>query len=373
MKKFTLCAIVALALVSCGGSDQKANSAPQPADNNATPRTTTLLAKLHSIWNDNLTMFGHQDDTVYGLGEGEGWRGDTNRSDVKSVAGDYPALFGWELGHIELGRTHSLDSVAFDQIRSEIITADARGGINTISWHLRNPLNDSSSWDKTHGTVAAILTDKTIQTKYLNGLDILCDFFLSLTDKNGELVPVLFRPFHEHSGSWFWWGSDFCTIDEYTALWRLTVNHIKARGVNNLLYVYSPDKTTNDEYFERYPGDDMIDILGLDSYHRGAEATAEEFITSTIKTLAYLREEAQKRGKISVFSETGLEGLAMDSWFTDVTLRIVTETSPAYVLVWRNADNQPGHFYAPYVGHPSAPAFIEFTNAPNILMLNDIK
>lgn len=53
-------------------------------------------------------------------------------------------------------------------------------------------------------------------------------------------VPVLFRPWHEHTGSWFWWGEKLCTPEEYKALWHMTVDILRSDGVDNALYAYSP-------------------------------------------------------------------------------------------------------------------------------------
>ena len=74
-------------------------------------------------------MFGHQDDPLYGVG----WNGDSGRSDVKSVVGDYPAVMGFDIGHIELSNDKSLDNIWFDRIRQEIIDQYNRGGMSTIS------------------------------------------------------------------------------------------------------------------------------------------------------------------------------------------------------------------------------------------------
>ena len=102
-------------------------------------------------------------------------------------------------------------------------------------------------------------------------LDRLAGFFVGLKSADGTCVPVLFRPFHEHTGSGFWWGEAQCTPDEYKALWRFTVEYLRdVKGVHNLLYVYSPDLYRDAEHYtERYPGDEWVDVLGLDAYHRG--------------------------------------------------------------------------------------------------------
>ena len=55
----------------------------------------------------------------------------------------------------------------------------------------------------------------------------------------GVKIPVLFRPWHEHSGSWFWWGEKLCTPEEYKALWHMTVDTLQALS---LIHIFFPDK-----------------------------------------------------------------------------------------------------------------------------------
>ena len=90
----------------------------------------------------------------------------------------------------------------------------------------------------------------------------------TLETEEGTKIPVIFRPWHEHTGSWFWWGQNLCTADQYKALWRMTHDRMHARGVKNLLYAYSPGSEPKDStaYLERYPGDDIIDLVGFDTY-----------------------------------------------------------------------------------------------------------
>ena len=65
--------------------------------------------------------------------------------------------------------------------------------------------------------------------------------------------------------------------------------------------------------------------------------------------------------------ETGCEGLAVTDWYDSVLTPLMEGYPLAYVCVWRNADNIPGHFYAPYPGHPSCQSFVKFYNNPKIL------
>ncbi len=98
------------------------------------------------------------------------------------------------------------------------IGAVARGGINTFFWHLFNPVTGDNFYDKTPA-VSAILPGGERHEFYRRELDRLAAFILSLKDSNGKPIPIIFRPYHEHTGSWFWWGQDFCIADEYKELW----------------------------------------------------------------------------------------------------------------------------------------------------------
>jgi mannan endo-1,4-beta-mannosidase len=87
--------IISLLILGITASAQK----PLPSDPKATPETVSLYRNLLKLQKEGM-MFGHQDALAYGIG----WVYEEGRSDVKDVAGDYPAVYGWELGHLELGR-----------------------------------------------------------------------------------------------------------------------------------------------------------------------------------------------------------------------------------------------------------------------------
>ncbi len=126
--------LTALALCSFG------QKLPVPADKKATKETIILFQSLNHLKNKGI-MYGHQDDLMYGYT----WWHEKDRSDTKDITGDYPAVAGFELGHIELGDKRSLDSVSFVQIAEQIKVQYKRGGIVTISWHLNNPLTMQTS------------------------------------------------------------------------------------------------------------------------------------------------------------------------------------------------------------------------------------
>jgi len=313
-------------------------------------------------------MFGHQDDLAYGTK----WYGEEGRSDVKDVCGDYPAVCGWELGHLELGKPYSLDSVYFDKIRGWIKKVNKEGGINTISWHFTNLLTGGSAWDVTSAkTVASILPGGEKHELYKQYLDKLAVFMLSLKTDQGTLIPVIFRPFHEHTGSWFWWGKNLCSVDEYKALWRFTVTYLReTKNIHHLLFAYSTDRfATIEEYLERYPGDDLIDEVAFDLYDRGADYSAT--LGNCAKLVSGI---AAKKGKIGAVSEAGGPIAKNPEWWTKILLETLRPYNLSYVLVWRNAWNQrPESAFGPYRGSPGEEDFVKFYNDPKTLFQKDIR
>ncbi len=335
-----------------------------------TPETQNLLKNLKVI-SEKGFMFGHQDDPLYGIG----WEGDDGRSDVKSVVGDYPAVMGFDLGRIELGNEKNIDNVSFEKIRQEIIRQYQRGGMITMSWHMNNPLTNGDAWDvkKGENAVASVLPDGQNHDKFLRWLQSAADFFNSLKTEDGTKIPIVFRPWHEHTGSWFWWGKDLCSPEEYQLLWKMTVEFMQEKGVNNLLYAYSPDiQGPGQIYMERYPGDEYVDILGLDGYHRDNETGIESFQNSLNTILSFMTDEGKKRNKPIALTETGLEAIPIANWWTGVLLPIVGKYPISYVMVWRNARERENHYYAPYPGQKSAADFIKFYHSPKTFFCKDI-
>ncbi len=335
-------------------------------DSNASRKTRALYQNLKKLSSDQI-MFGHQDDLAYGVMWKE-WH--EKRSDINDVCGNFPAVFGWDIGKLGKNDTN-IDAIPFENMKGWMLEAYKMGGINTISWHVDNFLTKGDSWDVGENVVAAVLPGGEKHDIYKQRLDVLADYFKSL--KKGFLIkhniPIVFRPFHEHTGEWFWWGQPHCTPEEYKELWRFTVDYLKdEKKVHNLIYCYSTDIFGDkDHYLECYPGDDYVDILGLDDYH---DVNPENDPSELTRRLRLLVELAEEKGKIAAFTETGFETIPMANWWTEHLLKNIKSdpvaTKIAWVLVWRNAN--PEHHYAPYPGHISAPDFVKFSRDSTIIM-----
>jgi len=334
-----------------------------PIDKKATGETKNLYANLQRV-SVKGTMFGHQDALAYGIG----WKYEPNHSDVKDVTGEYPAVFGWEIGYLELTKPMSLDSVPFNKMRNFIQQVYAQGGVNTISWHLNNPVEPTkTTWEKADLTVQKLFADKKALRRYDSWLDKVATFMKSLKGKKGEMIPIIFRPFHEHTGGWFWWGRGHASPTEYVKLWRYTVDYLRnKKKVHNLLYVYSTDSfTSREDYLQNWPGDEYVDIAGFDLYHRPAADPYNKFVAEARQMVETLRDIGQEKKKVWAFTETGLEGIPFANWWTGFLLPVIQDAGLSYVMVWRNA--RLTHHYAPYPNQASANNFRLFINNPKIL------
>ena len=344
-------------------------------DKNATAGTKALFINLKKLSSENKTMFGQQDATWYGINaDGSLWKDYKDRSDVKSVTGSHPALYGWDLQGIvpaKMGFKHS-NPLEPDTIKMLVTEAYERGGVNTFSWHMHNPVTMKNMYDTTPA-LATLLPGQKNHAHYKQCLDKIAEFFSSLKGKNGELIPVIFRPFHEHNGNWFWWCKPFCTPQEYKQLIQFTVKYLRdVKGVHNVLYAYSTDKIQDwADYKERYAGDDYYDILGMDNYWEFKDLKSAP---KAIKSLRMVVQYALDKNKVPALTETGLERITNPNWYTTVLWNSIEADSVtkkiAYLLVWRNGHL--GHFFTPYPGHNSVPDFLRFYNDPHTVFQNDL-
>ena len=352
-----------LAITSCGG----------PQESDQTP-AGALLGRLETQINDGKIMFGHQDDYMYG----HSWRladdaTEYMQSDVFSTCGQYPAVYGMDLGGIEMGWEKNLDSNPFDHMRASAVAHHERGGITTFSWHPRNPLTGGDSWDvSSDQVVASILPGGEKHEYFMTWLSKAADFLGSIKTADGQLVPVIFRPWHEHTGSWFWWGQKLCTTEQYKALWQMTYDYmVNERGLDNLVWSYSPgagEIKTVEDYGERYPGDEIVDMVGFDCY---CNPDLDRYRASMKNALDITKAFADEHGKLMAITETGYEGVKDAKWWTQVLYPVMKDYPVSYVLVWRNAcdAHMQHHFYAPFPEHESAEDFKTFSALDRMMFI----
>ncbi len=329
-----------------------------------------LLARLTTLQKQGY-MFGHQDDPFYGLtwsGIDDPARPEYGRSDVKETCGDYPAVMGFDLGGIEMGDAKNLDSVPFTRIREELLAHVERGGIVTLSWHPRNPLTGGTAWDNTDTTVvASILSGGKMHGKFAQWMKNVRDFLATLKDKDDKKVPIIFRPWHENNGGWFWWGAKQCTPKEFNALWRMLQDYLVSEGFDNLVWSWSPNLgVANDGSMKYYPGDDRIDLIGLDAYQWGTE---QDFVRQFNADMQLVSSFAKQHQKLFALTECGLKNLTDPTWWTRVLKPQLDKYPLSYFLVWRNAKHE---YFGPAPGEENAPYFNEMVRSEKVLMLEDV-
>lgn len=311
-------------------------------------------------------MIGHQDDPFYGLT----WEWERGRSDVRETCGDYPAVMGFDLGGIELGNEVNLDSVPFSRIREELIAHHERGGIVTLSWHPRNPLTGGSAWDNADTTVVrSILPGGSQHRKFLVWMRRVRDFVKTLRTKNDRPVPIIFRPWHENNGGWFWWGAKQCSPCEFKALWCMMQDYFEVEGFENLVWSYSPNldgHMTEERFLERYPGDERVALIGLDAYQWGTE---QDFVEQFNADLAFYSDYATRHHRLFAVTECGLQNLTDPTWWSRVLKPQLDKYPLSYALFWRNYKKE---FFGPAPGQPNAASFIELYKASNTLFLKEI-
>lgn len=136
-------------------------------------------------------------------------------------------------------------------------------------------------------------------------------------------IPVIFRPWHEHTGSWFWWGQKLCNTDEFIALWRFTFDYLcNEKNIHNLLFAYSSggDIENTEQYLERYPGNDYVDLMGFD-YYQMPDAGNSSFTENVSRVLEIVTEAASGQGKLAALTEAGYEGIPDSAWWTQLSGR----------------------------------------------------
>lgn len=339
-------------------------------DSEATDSTKALAAYLTGLRADDKVLFGHQNSTFRSV------KDNGNTSDIKDITGSEAGLFG--IDTLSLAGTECASENPLKASIEASKKAYEGGSIISLSCHMPNFTNakitatedaehpyDFSKCDFSESKDLTPCADYILEggeynAQYNAYLDIIADYALKLQEAN---VPILFRPFHENSGGWFWWGTS-TSADSYRAIWRYMVNYLQAKGVHNLLYVYSPNGPIDNEsdYLSRYPGDAYVDVLGFDYYDDYADVskyTGDTYFDALDKSCKVVSKLANEKNKIPAIAETGIRitGAGKDSlmvsgnptkdkdWYNQVVNTAVEHDIP-YFLLWANFDSE--NFFVPY-------------------------
>ncbi|MGC0334389.1 mannan endo-1,4-beta-mannosidase [Streptomyces sp. SAI-170] len=356
--------------------------APMPVrivDDKATAATRALFAYLMRQQGSGI-LFGHQHALSYGV---TFTTQDGKSSDTKAAVGDHPALFGWDTlildGDERPGRKDATEAENIAALSLCIRQADALGGINTLSAHMPNFVTGENFYDTSGRVVSQILPGGAKHTQFNAFLDRIAKAVKGARRPDGTLIPVVFRPFHENNGGWFWWGAGHTTSAEYVEIFRYTVEYLRdTKHVRNLLYAYSPNSSFGGDpagYLKTYPGDGYVDVLGYDAYDNSAGS--EAWLESLVQDLAMVVRLAEEKGKVPAyteFGESGEEGRD-PQWFTKLLGAI--EADPlarrvTYMETWANFGGST-RSYVPTPGHALHADFVRYAQDPYTVFASDLR
>jgi mannan endo-1,4-beta-mannosidase len=236
----------------------------RPVTPGASEEAAALLDFIYSISGEHTLAGQHCAPLV----------GSTRLSVVYRTTGHYPALFGQDFGFSYPGYW---DGINYRQrIVDEAIRRHYEGFIITIMWHAVPPTQDepvsfreSIQGDLTNEEWTQLITPGTLlNERWKSQVDVIAWFLKQLQYAK---VPVLWRPYHEMNGGWFWWGKKKGD-DGYKKLWRMMFDRfVNFHGLNNLLWVYNTNefKEGVDPHDTYYPGDAYVDIIATDVYSEG--------------------------------------------------------------------------------------------------------
>jgi hypothetical protein len=328
-------------------------------DTEASEKTKTLYGNLKVVQNSAQFLFGQEFFNSFRFSSGSA-HGEKEFSDSKAITGSHPAVLGSDF-HYYLEKDPTERAYHTEAVK----WAYEQGYVITFDWHISARGTNSYSYTAALANlVSNIVGDLNGDRDWLYGeLDKVIEIINEDLVVNGEPIPIVFRPWHEMNGNWFWWGSSGATPANYKALYALTVDYIKER-TSSVLFCWSPNTPFN---LDRYPGDQYVDVVGVDAYEVDA--------TTLRAQVGAVVDYAQAHDKVAVFSETGDRNSDANSpsyWKNVVLPGIVEDPSGkaqkiAWVLTWINAS-----WSEPYVAHSGSSqsvkqSFIDFKNSPQAL------
>ena len=268
--KNAICAVAAAAVLA---ATCDMGLAIEPSNPNATPEARALIELFHKISGKYVLTGQHNFPNTR----------DRNTRFYAEEVGKTPVIWSSDFGFAEDGDKDSY--LARPDIVKEAIRQHKKGAIVNLCWHAVPPTADepvtfqpipgveiapqelaSVQGRLTEEQYLKLMTPGTaLRRKWEAQVDEIAKFLKQLQDAN---VPVLWRPYHEMNGNWFWWGGragENGTADIYRMIYDRYVNHHK---LNNLVWVWSVDRPSEPyrKYTNYYPGDDYVDILALDVY-----------------------------------------------------------------------------------------------------------
>lgn len=348
---------------------------------NATEETVALFYNLKRS-SESQFIVGQQD--AFSLF----FRNNSGDADMKKTTGSNPGMLGSDFMFITSDRNSEIPTNWFYQQEQMIVrhAAEAydQGMVNTFSWHLNEPYdgNDFYTANMTNfqkeNAFKSILPGGSNHEYFTQKLDKVAKVAKSMRGSDGKLVPFIFRPFHEFDGHWFWWGQDYCTAEEFITIWRFTVEYLRdTKEVNNMLFAFSPDNSYSSQagYLSRYPGDDYVDVLGMDNY-KDFDNEGESGVNIANQKLRVISDLAKERVKIAALTESGYfvtpgQNSPITGFYSENMYNALTndDIEISYMMFWSNYSDT---YCTPPPGESDTQDFVKFANKPKAVLARDI-
>jgi mannan endo-1,4-beta-mannosidase len=211
---------------------------------------------------------------------------------VNSQTGKWPAMVGFDF------IDHTAPSQSWVKYNAPLeLSKDwwNNNGLVTLLWHWRDPLNKSGAFytKDTNFDVSKISDKSSNEYKaMIADIDAIAVYLKQFQAAN---IPVIWRPLHEASGKWFWWGAKGATPckELWITMYERLVNYHK---INNLIWVWTSD--ADDSASSWYPGDNYVDIIGMDIYAGENQHTSQYIAFNKVR-------EFSNGKKIIALSECG--------------------------------------------------------------------
>lgn len=310
----------------------------------------------------------------------------TGDSDIKKTTGVNPGLLGSDFMFITDDKNNEEPDNWFYQQEQKIV-ADVKqaydlGMVNAFTWHLREPYEGETFYTsemtefQKQNAFKSVLPGGANHDYYKQKLQKLAKVAKSLTGSDGKAIPIIFRPFHEFDGNWFWWGAAYSSPQEFKTLWRFTVEYLRDElDVHNILYAYAPDNSYSSSslYLQRYPGDAYVDILGMDNYGDLNPANGDNLSAANAK-LKVVSDLAIEKVKIAAMTETGIfvpESPMPANFFSQDLYGVLkgNDIEIAYVMFWQNSLY---NYTVPTPGEDGEQDFLKFVQKQEPLLLNEM-
>ena len=246
----------------------------EPVNPNATPAAKALLERLYAISGKKI-ISGHHNYVV---------KIDTYPNRVKEITGKTPQIWGCDLsGYYREGYGSTLVREAYKKFRD--------GYIITLMWHAGRPMDDPPFGHKEsvqgkltdHEWQELLSPDTELHKRWLRRVDSVAAHLKELQELG---VPVLWRPYHEMNGVWFWWGNRRGENGSAKLYKMIFDRFVKYHKLNNLLWVWNanaPRQLVRDEAFAYecfFPGLDCVDVLATDIYrHDYLQSHHDDLVT----------------------------------------------------------------------------------------------